>query len=110
MKQYFKSLEEKHSILLEDADYLFIKSEIDKMEAQYQLGEISKTISKTFKEGELKRYVEEMIKLKAKIIDQFCLAYIAEKELSPSQVQFVQHVDEHGAIEMFFEEKRSILL
>ena len=115
MNQLFEKIEsmnftdEENHPLKNCQEYIDLKKEMEKINAQYQLGVMSKRLGKLIKNNELKEYVEQLLELKGKIIDQFTLAYMAETQLLPSQIKFIQETDEFGVVEFSFEKKSLII-
>lgn len=100
-------------------EYLNLEEEFDQL--KYELAElkksdsnaltdISKKLSKTLKnEGEKELVIQFQLN-RAKIMDHFTMAYIAELNLKPSQVKLVQGVNDEGFVEMYFEKHSNLIL
>ena len=74
------------------------------------LVDISKKLSITLKGLGEDEMIKEIMLMRAKIMDHFTLAYLAEMELPPSQIKLVQCVNANGEIEMYFEKHSNIIL
>ena len=89
-----------------------LKIELDKLKTddQKSLTDISKKLSNALKNEGEKEMIEIFVLNRAKILDHFTMAYVAELNLKPSQVKLVQGVGEDGFVEMFFEKHSNLIL
>lgn len=75
-----------------------------------QLVDISKKLSKTKKNLGDNEMLNEIMLQKAKIIDHFTMAYLAEMELKPSEIRMITNVTQDGEIQMYFEKHSDIIM
>lgn len=86
--------------------------ELSKLNQSHQLAltEISKKLNKTLKGFGDDAMVTELALSRAKVLDHFVLAYMAELGLKPSEIKMVQGFDKDGYVEVYFEKNSKILL
>lgn len=88
-----------------------LKTQLLERKAQDNLCEISKDLNKHLNDENLADFMAELIVLRNKIRDNFMLAYMAEENLSPSQLRCVNETDSAGiVIGFYFEKKSNIIL
>ena len=89
-----------------------IKFELDqlKKDDSNALVDISKKLSEALKSGGEDELLKQFALNRAKIMDHFTMAYIAELNLKPSQVQLVQGVNDDGEVVMYFEKHSTLIL
>lgn len=95
--------------LQEEINHLNFKFDQLQIDDQKCLVDISKKLSttlKTFGEDEM---LNQIMLMRAKILDHFTLAYISELKLKPSQVKLIQSVNNNNEIEMYFEKHSEII-
>ena len=82
-----------------------VKYELDqiKKDDKFQLTEISKKLSKTSKNSGQDEMMKDLALMRAKIMDHFMLAYLADTGLKPNEVKIVQGFNDEGYVEIYFE-------
>ncbi len=75
-----------------------------------QLTDISKKLNKTQKNLGENETLKEIMLQRAKILDHFTMAYMAEMELKPSKIRLVTNVTDNGEIQMYFEKHSDIIM
>ena len=106
---HFK-MKNEYSDLIEDFDQLKFELESIKKDDSNNLVNISKKLNKILKKSGEKEMVEQVLLQRAKILDHFTLAYLAETGLKPSEIKLVQGYDENGFFEMHFEKNTQIIM
>lgn len=103
-------MKNEHSDLKEECEELKYSLKQIRENDENALTDISKKLSKVLKNEGEKELIAQFSLNRARIMDHFTMAYIAELKLKPSQVKLVQGVNEEGFIEMFFEKHSNLIL
>lgn len=103
-------LKNEHADLQEEYDQLKFEVQQVKQDDANWLVELSKKLAKTFKSGGADKMLAELTLHRAKIMDHFTMAYMAELNLKPSEVKLIQGINEQGYVEMYFEKNSLVLL
>ena len=91
-----------------DKDHPELFEEITKND-QESLIDISKKLNAIHKTLGEDRMFQQLMLHRAKIMDHFALAYMADTGFKPSEIKLVQGINEDGYVEMFFEKNSKIL-
>lgn len=74
------------------------------------LVDISKKLNETLKSVGQNEMINQLMLERAKILDHFTMAYMAELNLKPSEVKLIQSVNHNGDVEMYFEKHSNIIV
>ena len=73
------------------------------------LTDISRKLNTTLKNLGEDEMIKDLMLQRAKILDHFTMAYMADSKLKPKELKLIQSVNENNEIEMYFE-KHSLII
>ena len=106
----FYKLKNKHSNTLEELEHQEYTLDLLRKKDDDHLVDISKRLTGILKNHGQDKMIEELLLARAKIMDHFTLAYMAELKLNPSEIKLVQGIDSEGYVEIYFVKNSPIIL